>query len=197
MKAREHYENISKATNQEEFEKYVTDAVESLIKDIENLMTIRNAKTFNAKKAVIMEVNKKWKAIVNIGSDKGFVNGEYKLVEDGFFKILYTLPEYRNFIHDEIKSEEYIPRTNNPAEALKYIHKVLPLDQITDKNIAKEILACLASAGSAYSLGFPISSLKPLLYRIKFLEYWKYNGINYEEIQEFEADNEGFLKAHS
>lgn len=77
-----------------------------------------------------------------------------------------------------------------------HFHKVIPLEEITEENITREILACLGSLGSFSRTGLSLECAKPLAARITLLRHWKNSGIDKSEIPEFEKDPFGYTRKY-
>lgn len=89
MKAIEYYNKLKASKTKEEFENELNNCLVSLIQDANKLIKIRRATSDNAVRKCILEVNDKWKAIVNLREndkniDKDSPMYAVYLVKDGF-----------------------------------------------------------------------------------------------------------------
>jgi len=203
MKAKEYYEQLKLCTTEEEFKTKISDIMESFANDVDTLVVKRPAKTTESIRSVVSEVNNKWHALVTLFRKNSTEMFGYTLNDDGFYLCLCeTRPKYKMYFEKKVNTamktiEDRENKAAEQAERVSHIslHKVIPLDEITEENITSEILQILWSMGNNFSAGMPVEWMRPLAYRVKFLEYWKRHGIDKTEIEKFESDNSGFLSA--
>lgn len=164
------------------------------------------------------EMNKKWISLVNLLNNNPDVLYGISVNRDDFNDFLHS----NNIIPKEIKKKTNIGIMGGPLGMDNLSHyskfksdeeispllsmrsvydriepfipyKVTPLRDITKDNLIKELLNCLLAVAQYARSGLTTSEIRPLCERITFLKYWKCNGINYDEIEQFEADRINFL----
>lgn len=215
MKAKEYYWKVLYCKSETEIESVLEIILEGLTKELKVLINARGTikdspKYKNIVMACLRETNMKWQYIVdtwakdlkanrvpkeNPFKGKEFLADAFKAYfakENPEFSFLFDVAKYEKYIQDEAKRrEEMCNSTNMP------FYVVTPLNKITDDNITSEILNLLAALGKYQSFGIPLNCIKPLAYRITLLRWWKSNGINYDDILEFEKDKEAWAQAHA
>lgn len=83
-KAKEYAKDILSCNNESERQKVILDTADELINEIQEIAKTRNIKTNIALKSIILEQNRKWKAVCRRTNKE-----EKLLIEDGFMKLLY------------------------------------------------------------------------------------------------------------
>jgi hypothetical protein len=202
MKAKEYYNQICTDISKKDIDTIINSICDSMIVEIINLISIRHVTRDDGRFNVIKEVDNKWKAIVRLykkDSEKSKqLHGDQipllfgrELHEDEFLLYIYNnSTEFKKFIRiQEVDDDGNILEDNKPFCA----HKPIPLNEVTNENISDEILSCLYTLGKYTDMRMPQEWIKPLAFRISLLEHWEENGINYDQIDEFEHDPERFV----
>ena len=214
MRSKDYYRLIFDCSSETQIESVLETVLEGLSKELKVLISARGGiqdspKYKNIVAACLRETNMKWQYIVdtwakdlnankvaegNPFKGKEFASDAFKayfVKQNSEFSFLFDVAKYEKWIQDESKRREKI---YNSASMPFYV--VTPLNKITNDNITSEILNLLAAMGSYQSAGIPLKYTKTLAYRITLLRWWKSNGINYNDITEFEKDEEAWATAH-
>ena len=189
MKAKEYLKQICDNTYSTLLQDRINDVHLAMVDEMRNLESVRHIKRDEGKFSLLKEFDNKWKVIVRLAHGPSI---DIDLHDNEFLLYVYrNVPEFKKFIQLE---EPKYESDEDGDEKIPYFHNVIPLNEITDKNITREILACLYAIGAYINGGISLTSVTPLAYRISLLRYWKENGINYEQIDEFEKDPEKFAR---
>lgn len=220
MKAKLYFAKLKECKTEEEFMNQYESMMYELDEEVGSLIQQRNAKTNDAIKSCILEIDNKYKAILRLinkykeelvsnpeeSPEKDFIRN-LKFLDDGFKAVYVELHPDHEWFFDINKHKKYIKEIEEVEKKKQeernnfFLHAVTPFDQLTMDNLTSEILACLASLGSFSSLigtgGITMEAAKPLAYRIALLRYWHSKGeINLGDVEIFEKDPEAWVKEH-
>ena len=182
--------------------------LEDLIKDADNLIETRRASTNKAIESCVLEVNEKYKAILRLHNKYKEENPDsilsaVTLVGDGFKACYVELHPDRGYIFDIKKHKEMMDQKRKEYEEQKKAlenfvpHAVTPYEELTMDNIYPEFFACLQSLANSHNAGVPIDWLRPLAGRIALLKYWiGKKEINLDEVKEYEKDPQAWVQSH-
>lgn len=196
MKAKHYYMCFKSCDTTEKLEDSIEKCMLDFVKDAENLITTRCAKSREAIASCIKEVNQKWLALIRIHDEsKGKLDYDHPLKDVGFnedgFKaaFVHIHPEYSwAFNLDEFKQELEKARKERD-EALKNFapYVVKPFEELNEKNPCQEYLGICYALGMYHRVGFPLEHLYPLAERANLLKKWIDNNctINQEDIKAF------------
>jgi hypothetical protein len=188
MKAKEYFKQLCDDSSPLLFAARINNIHSSMVNEIKNLIAVRHIQRDESRLSVLKEMDNKWKAIVRLVHKSSY---DIDIDDDEFILYMYdNVPEFKKFIHVEKCIDE---NTDDGKENIPYVHKLVPLNEITDDNIKYEILECMYAIGKYSDMDIPLNSLTPLIHRVTLLRYWKKNGINYEQIDEFEKDRDEFV----
>ncbi|MDD3172215.1 MAG: hypothetical protein PHF63_00875 [Herbinix sp.] len=178
--------------NTEKFDEVIISVIEDMVKDCSKLIETRKCRTTLAMRKCVDEVNTRWLAVCRLAAEDDILP---KLNEDGLKAVLAKEnPKLSSIYQNELnKVNQAIER----EEAIKnmYIHKVMPFDELTEDNIAHEILLICYALGSYVRAGLDITHLRPLARRAEFLKHLKRVGISKEIITKFEEDPDGYMRS--
>jgi len=195
MKAKEYIELIKGCETKEEIPSKVMEILSMFIVEIATLIEIRNAKTKPAIKSIITELNRKWIAFVSLLNKNNINTYGINVTTKTFYAaVIMAVPETKDMLREEINNIQVSKESSTIPDNQIRPYMVTPFNEIIKENINSEILCCLAALRNYHMAGLHISCMKPLVNRISFLRYWRSVGINYDEIELFEANNEEFLK---
>lgn len=218
MRAKEYYELILDCKDKNQVESVLENILDGLTKELKTLISARGGmmdspKYRNIVSACLRETNMKWQYIVTqfamdikagrITEDNPFRDNEF--VKDAFkayfvklnpeFSFLFDVDKYEKWIETEIERRKKV--ADEIRNKVPRFYKLTPLDEITKENIVSEILSISAAIGSYASAGLPISCMTGLAFRVTLLRWWNEHGIDYEDIKEFEKDQEAWARSHS
>lgn len=189
MKAKEYLTQICDDTHTPSIQARIYKVLSLMVDEMRNIESIRHIKKDESKFSLLKEFDNKWKVIVNLAHRSTSI--DIDIPDDEFQLYVYNnVPEFKKFIRIENPKNDNIKEME---EKIPYFHEVMPLNEITDKNIAHELLACMYAVGEYTNMGMPLMTIAPLFQRISLLRYWRENGIEYEQIHEFEKDREKFI----
>lgn len=220
MKAKEYYKFIFDCNDKEQVEPTLQKIFDGLTAELKTLISARGGmmdspKYRNIVAACLRETNMKWQYIANtfnkdaksgsISENNPFLGGEF--TQDAFKAYFVKMNPEFSFLFDVKKYEKWIQKENARREQAaefaknvfeKEVHPyiVKPLNEITKENIIGEILGILGALGHYRDIGFPLRVIEPLAYRVSLLRWWQSNGINYDDISEFEKDKKAWAQAH-
>ena len=195
MKAKDYYKRICE-TRKEDIDTVINQICADMINDIKDLIKVRHITKDHDKFKVLKEVNKKWEALLRLADKIDFKHafGRELGMDEFILYIHKNDPDLNRFIRiQEVDENGNITEPKKEEKPPMYIHKVIPLEEITNDNITGEILNCMYAVGGYSSAGIPLKWMKPLVYRISLLEHWKLKGINYDHVVEFEKNPEKFV----
>jgi len=213
MKAKHYFAKFLECKTNEELEQEFLVCIQDLIKDTDKLIDQRCAKRREAIASIIKEVNQKYLAIVRMQKEwkeklPPFEFSDHPLAnitftDDGFQACyVHERPQY-SWAFDLDKNKKFIEEKNKAEERRAEFVKnftpspVIPLREITQENLMKEILSNIYHLGVYFNeFKMPIEMIKPLARRIALLRYWAAKGINYDDIAEFEADEDAWVMTH-
>lgn len=197
MKAKHYYMCFKACDTTEKLEDSIEKCMLDFVKDAENLIATRCAKSKEAIASCIKEVNQKWLALIRIHDEsKDKLDYDHPLKDVGFnedgFKaaFVHIHPEYSwAFNLDGFKKK--IDQTQKEREeALKNFapYVVTPFDQLNKGNLQKEFLAIVYAIGMYNRAGIPIEFMRPLAFRAEMIKKWIDNDctIDQNDIKEFE-----------
>lgn len=210
MKAKEYFEELKECLYVDTITVKIDETFNRMVEDLDNLIERRGIlkKKYNDEGMVacIKEINNKWRAYSDlwdkfIKTDEATPIQKSITINKNFNEALINLrPQYkkyypmlesakykelmRKYEEERIKEDqEFLDSFNDDQHT--YFHRVIPLEDITEENISKEILDCLFSLGNFTKLGLSLECAKPLAARITLLRHWKSDGIDKSEIEEF------------
>lgn len=221
MKAKEYYKLIFDCKDKEEVESILQKIFDDLTEELKTLISARGGmmdspKYRNIVAACLRETNMKWQYIADtfnkdnkagkISNDNPLHGGEF--TQDAFkayfvkmnpeFSFLFNVKKYERWVKEENdRREQAAELARNAARETLHPYIVKPLNEITNDNIISEILGILQALGHYRSLGFTLEMISPLAYRVTLLRWWQANGINYDDIQDFEKDEKAWAQAHA
>ena len=197
MKAKHYYMCFKHCDTEEKLEEQIEKCLLDFVKDAENLITTRCAKTREAKASCIKEVNQKWLALIAIherSKESLSVDNPLKDLcfrEDGFKAVfVHTHPEYEwafdlNSFKNQIEKDQ-----KEREETLKNFqpYKVIPLEELNKHNMHKEFLGICYALGMYNRVGIPLEYLRPLAERASLIKKWIDNNctIDQEDIKAYE-----------
>lgn len=216
MRAKDYYKTIFECIDKDQVEPILQKIFDDLTENLKTLICARGGmmdspKYRNIVAACLRETNMKWQYIADtfnkdaaagrISQNNPFFGGEF--TRDAFkayfvktnpeFSFLFDVEKYEKWIKNENARREQIAKRAKEG-VMPYIVK--PLNEITEENITGEILGILAALGHYKDIGFETRMITPLVHRVTLLRWWKANGINYDDIAEFEKDREAWAKSH-
>lgn len=203
MKAKEYYDQLVACQTDDELATKIEEIMNSLSNDVDVLIKTRHAQTHDAISSVVLEVNKKWLAMVKLSKSDTNKIVDKILYEDAFYICFSDLrPQYKRYFEKKVDAakkymENIYKQEKEREDKIKNMsfHRVMPLNEVTKTNIYMETMSCTMSMSNFFQTGMKLETLRPLGERIAFLRYWIDNGINYEEIKDFELNGAEFLKA--
>lgn len=188
MKAKEYFKRICDNAPPLLIQASIESIHSDMVIEMKNLIAVHHIVQDESKFVVLKESDDKWKIIVRLAHEQLH---DINLQDNEFLLYVYNnVPEFKKFIRIENPKNDNIKEME---EKIPYFHEVMPLNEITDKNIAHELLACMYAVGEYTNMGMPLMTIAPLFQRISLLRYWRENGIDYEQIDEFEKDREKFI----
>lgn len=210
MKAKEYFSKLMQNETENEFVNCYEEILFQLVTEVETLIEARNAKSMNAIKSCILEINQKYVALVNLlnkakitrKEDRPYL-AEFTFLEDGFRDIYCEIHKDYEWVFKGLKRQNEKPNIHNyePPKEL-HLHRVTPFEKLTMDNLTTELLNCMASLGSFASVCdgnmITLDCARPLAYRISLLRYWLDKGeINLDDVKDFEKDPEAWVRKHS
>ena len=196
MKAKYYYMCFKSCDTTEKLEDSIEKCMLDFVKDAENLITTRCAKSREAIASRIKEVNQKWLALIRIHDEsKGKLDYDHPLKDVGFnedgFKasFVHIHPEYSWAFDLDGFKKKIDQAQKEREEALKnfYPYVVKPFEQLTKENLREEFLGIVMALGSYHRVGMPIETLRPLAERAEMIRKWIENDctINQDDIKAF------------
>lgn len=213
MKAKAYWHKLAECKTDEELENSIEQMLKDLVKEADDLITQRKAKSNSAIQSCVTKVDGKWKAMIRIHEQKKDTLDDNaplkasKFFDDGFKAAYVLIHPNREWMFDMEKHkkvvQEAIDWEKEKEKMLENFHlyPVVPYDQLTLENITTEILTCYMALGqySRYiQAGFmTIEMIEPFALRIHLLKYWKETGkINLDDVPEFEKDRRAWINSH-
>ena len=217
MKAKEYFEELKQCETISDLTAKTTDIYTRMVEEMNQLIKNRNARTHSKVATCIKEIDDKFRAMTDMwnkysSSDEAIEVHKMYAMKPAFFECLTASDKKYMDYYDVLRPkvykkalEEYNREQQERIEKIEkdknddmgiYFHRVIPLDQITEENIMKEILDCLMSLGNFQRTGLNINYAKPLAARITLLKHWHKDGIDYSEIPEFEKDPFEYTKKY-
>lgn len=212
-KAKELFHILIECEDQETFENKFEQILKDLVEEARSLIEKRGCKTIDAKRSAIMEIDGKWKALVNLTHTKKHTipYGRYilnmNLMEDGFKAAYVHLYPDDSWFFDLDAHANKMDKMREEQKKAEEEHKkamenfapypVTPLRDLDMNSIHTEILNIFMALGNYISVGFTMEMLRPLAIRCHFLKWCvKIGKITEDMIKEYESDIEAWFEKH-
>lgn len=197
MKAKHYYMCFKSCDTTEKLEDSIEKCMLDFVRDAENLITNRCAKSREAIASCIKEVNQKWLALIRIHDEsKDKLDYDHPLKDVGFnedgFKaaFVHIHPEYSWAFDLDGFKKKIDQAQKEREEALKNFapYVVTPFDQLNKGNLQKEFLAIVYAIGMYHRAGMPLEFMRPLAFRAEMIKKWIDNDctIDQNDIKEYE-----------
>ena len=211
-KAKELFHTLIECKDQETFESKFEQILKDLVEEAQTIIKKRGCKTVEAKRSAIMEIDGKWKALVNLTHTKKHTIPEdsymlqVNLMEDGFKAAYVHIHPDDSWFFDlnahsnkmDKMREEQKKSEEEYKKAMEFSpYPVTTLRDINMNNIHTEILNIFMALGNYYSIGFSMDMIRPLAIRCHFLKWCvKMGKITEDMINDYEADTEAWFEKH-
>ena len=200
MKAKHYYMCFKACDTTEKLEDSIEKCMLDFVKDTENLIHTRCAKSREAIASCIKEVNQKWLALIRIHNEsKDALDYDHPLKdvgfnEDGVRAVFVSIhPEYSWAFDLNDFKKKLDEAQKEREEALKNFtpYVVKPFEELNEKNLCQEYLGICYALGMYHRVGIPLEYLRPLAERANLLKKWIDNDctIDPEDIKAYKERN--------